>query len=166
MLMIIPITSMLQRPASFLAPRKNKWWLTMLRKLLSNKHLTKPYKLFFLGAGKNNKLSGHCLLLLLCVRILLLPTLIALLLPILWVDFSQKIWYNHGIVGGGKARPKIDFIFVGKYLVKKLNNITWLVAPYWCRLYHDRMAHNSYCNTYLRLHMGVHRITKKQIEFL
>ena len=31
----------------------------MLRKLLSNKHLTKPYKLFFLGAGKNRKPSAY-----------------------------------------------------------------------------------------------------------
>ena len=92
--------------------------------MLSNKHLTKPCKLFFLGAGKNRKLGVHCLLLLLCVRILLLCTLLLLLLLLYLVDFSQKIWYNHGIVGGGKARPKIDFIFVGKYLIKKLNNIT------------------------------------------
>ena len=96
----------------------------MLRKLLSNKHLTKPYKLFFLGAGKNRKLSAYALLLLCCYPILLLLLLLALLLLLYLVDFSQKIWYNHGIVGGGKARPKIDFIFVGKYLIKKLNNIT------------------------------------------
>ena len=94
----------------------------MLRKLLSNKHLTKPYKLFFLGAGKNNKLSGHCLLLLLCVRILLLPTLLLLLLLLYLVDFSQKIWYNHGIVGGAKATPKIDFIFVDKFIFIKMDN--------------------------------------------
>ena len=77
-----------------------------------------------LGAGENKELGVHCLLLLLCVCIRLLPILLALLLLLLVVDFSQKIWYNHGIVGGGKARPKIDFIFVGKYLIKKLNNIT------------------------------------------
>jgi len=92
--------------------------------MLSNSNLAKPYKLFFLGAGENRKLSGHYLLLLLYVRIRLLPTLILLLLSLLVVDFSQKIWYNHGIVGGAKAAPKIDFIFVGKYLIKKLNNIT------------------------------------------
>ena len=62
------------------------------------------------------------MILLLSVCILLL--LLALLLSLLVIDFSQKIWYNHGIVGGGKAAPKIDFIFVGKYLIKKLNNIT------------------------------------------
>lgn len=92
--------------------------------MLSNSNLAKPYKLFFLGAGENRKASGHCVLLLLYVRIRLLPTLILLLLSLLVVDFSQKIWYNHGIVGGAKAAPKIDFIFVGKYLIKKLNNIT------------------------------------------
>ena len=92
--------------------------------MLSNSNLAKPYKLFFLGAGENRKLGVHYLLLLLCMRIRLLPTLILLLLSLYLVDFSQKIWYNHGIVGGAKATPKIDFIFVGKYLIKKLNNIT------------------------------------------
>ena len=85
----------------------------MLRNMLNSNYLAKPFKLFFLGAGENRKLGVHCLLLLLCMRILLLPILLALLLPILVIDFSQKIWYNHGIVGGGKAAPKIDFIFIG-----------------------------------------------------
>jgi uncharacterized membrane protein len=64
------------------------------------------------------------MILLLSVCILLLLLLLALLLSLLVIDFSQKIWYNHGIVGGEQNYPKIDFIFVGKYLIKKLNNIT------------------------------------------
>ena len=56
--------------------------------MLSNSNLAKPFKLFFLGAGENR---DHCLLLLLCVRILLLPILLALLLLLYLVDFSQKI---------------------------------------------------------------------------
>jgi hypothetical protein len=43
-----------------------------------------------LGAGENRKLGVHCVLLLLCMRILLLPTLILLLLSLLLVDFSQN----------------------------------------------------------------------------
>ncbi len=78
--------------------------------MLNNSNLQKPYKLFFLGAGENR---DYCLLLLLCVCILLLPILIALLLPILVVDFSQKIWYNHGIVGGSKASAKMPSFFLG-----------------------------------------------------
>ena len=78
----------------------------MLRNTLNSNYLAKPHKLFFLGAGKNNKPSVHYLLLLCCYPILLLLLLLPLLLLILVVDFSQKIWYNHGIVGGNKARPK------------------------------------------------------------
>ena len=83
----------------------------MLHNMLSSSNLRKARKLFFLGAGDNNKLGAYALLLLCCYPILLL--LLPLRLPILVIDFSQKIWYNHGIVGGSKARPKIDFIFVG-----------------------------------------------------
>ena len=83
--------------------------------MLSNNNLAKPYKLFFLGAGENREIGAYWLLLLLYVRILLLPILIVVLVLLLVVDFSQKIWYNQGIVGGSKARPKIDFIFVGKF---------------------------------------------------
>ena len=88
------------------APRKNKTQLTIALNMLSNKHLTKPHKLFFLGAGENRILNAYALLLLCCYPILLLLLLLPLLLLILVVDFSQKIWYNQGIVGGSKARPK------------------------------------------------------------
>ena len=74
-----------------LAPRKNKMQLTMLRKILNNSNLARPYKLFFLGAKKNNKLKMHCLLLLLYVRILLLLLLIVVFMALLVIDFSQKI---------------------------------------------------------------------------
>lgn len=56
------------------------------------------------------------------MRILLLPILLALLLSLFLVDFSQKIWYNHGIVGGGKASAKKDFIFLGKTIFIKMDN--------------------------------------------
>jgi len=59
--------------------------------MLNSKQLQKHYKLFFLGAGENEELGVHCLLLLLCMRILLLPTLIALLLSLLVFDFSGEI---------------------------------------------------------------------------
>jgi hypothetical protein len=100
-----------------LAPRKNKLQLTIALNMLSNINLAKPYKLFFLGAGENRKLGVHCLLLLLYVRILLLPILLLLLLALFLVDFSQKIWYNHGIVGGSKARHKLpSFLLINLYL--------------------------------------------------
>ena len=92
--------------------------------MLSNSNLEQPFKLFFLGAGENNKLGVHYLLLLCCCIILLLPTLLLLLLSLFLVDFSQKIWYNHGIVGGSKARPKMPSFFLGKYLIKNLTYIT------------------------------------------
>lgn len=111
--MIIPIAPLAEPVILSPAPRKNKTQLTIAHNMLSNSNLAKPQKLFFLGAGDNNKLSGHCVLLLLCMRIRLLLLLLPLLLLLLVVDFSQKIWYNQGIVGGSKARPKIDFIFVG-----------------------------------------------------
>ena len=95
--------------------------------MLSNSNLAKPYKLFFLGAGENRELGAYWLLLLLYVRILLLLLLIAVLLPILVIDFSQKIWYNHGIVGGSKARLKMPSFFLGKYLIKNLTYIIWLI---------------------------------------
>ena len=85
----------------------------MLRKMLNTKHLTKPYKLFFLGAEKNNKLGAYALLLLCCCAMLLLLLLLPLLLPIFLVDFSQKIWYNQGIEGGSKARHKMPSFFLG-----------------------------------------------------
>ena len=40
----------------------------------------RPYKLFLLGARENKEIGDECLLLLLCMRILLLPILLALLL--------------------------------------------------------------------------------------
>ena len=86
----------------------------MLRKMLSNSNLARPYKLFFLGAGENRKLGVYCLLLLLCVHIRLLCILLPLLLSLLVVDFSQKIWYNQGIVGGDKARHKMPSFLLGK----------------------------------------------------
>jgi hypothetical protein len=57
-------------------------------------------QLFFLGAMKYITEEPECMILLLCMRILLLLLLIPLLLLLYLVDFSQKIWYNHGIVGG------------------------------------------------------------------
>ena len=74
-----------------LAPRKNKMQLTMLRKILNNSNLARPYKLFFLGAEENKELGLHCLLLLLYVRILLLLLLIVVFMALLVIDFSQKI---------------------------------------------------------------------------
>jgi hypothetical protein len=85
----------------------------MAYKMLSNNYLARPYKLFFLGAGKNRILSAYALLLLCCYPILLLLLLLPLLLPIFLVDFSQKIWYNQGIVGGSKARHKMPSFFLG-----------------------------------------------------
>ena len=82
--------------------------------MLSNNNLEQPYKLFFLGAGKNRKLGAYALLLLCCYPILLLLLLLALLLLLYLVDFSQKIWYNYGIVGGDKARHKMPSFFLGK----------------------------------------------------
>ena len=90
--------------------------------MLSNSNLEQPYKLFFLGAGDNRKASAYALLLLCCYPILLLLLLLPLLLSLFLVDFSQKIWYNHGIVGGDKARPKIDFIFVGELIFIEMVN--------------------------------------------
>ena len=87
--------------------------LTIAHIMLSNSNLAKPYKLFFLGAGENRILNAYALLLLLCYPLLLLPILLALLLLILVIDFSQKIWYNHGIVGGDKARHKMPSFFLG-----------------------------------------------------
>tara|TARA_B100001057_G_scaffold496959_1_gene599827 strand:- start:18 stop:1037 length:1020 start_codon:yes stop_codon:yes gene_type:complete len=104
------------------APRKNKMRLTIALNTLNSNYLGKPYKLFFLGAGENRKLNVHCLLLLLCVRILLLPTLIAVLVLLLVVDFSQKIWYNHGIVGGEQNQTQNAFIFLGKIIFIKMVN--------------------------------------------
>ena len=90
--------------------------------MLSNSNLAKPYKLFFLGAGENRKLGVRYLLLLCCCIILLLCILLLLLLSLFLVDFSQKIWYNHGIVGGSKATPKIAFIFVDKFIFIEMVN--------------------------------------------
>ena len=90
--------------------------------MLSNSNLEQPFKLFFLGAGENNKLGVHYLLLLCCCIILLLPTLLLLLLSLFLVDFSQKIWYNHGIVGGSKARPKMPSFFLGKFIFIEMVN--------------------------------------------
>ena len=46
------------------APRKNKMRLIIAHNMLSNSNLAKLHKLFFLGAGENEKLGEHHLLLL------------------------------------------------------------------------------------------------------
>ena len=80
-----------------------------------------------LGAGENRGIDDDWTLLLLCVCILLLPILLALLLLLFLVDFSQKNWYHQGMVGGEQDLPKIDFIFLGKYIIKNLTKIIWLI---------------------------------------